>query len=376
MKIGILTPQSLPIVGGLQIAVDAIAGGLVDSGFQVRLFTPTDSSAEKYSYPVIQIKGLPPFYPVPLENMPILEKGLEDFLEKEYQKDPFDLLHAHISYPTGLCALNWGKRKRVPVIITCHGIDVIGRPEDYYGFLLDTHLASKVSACLSQAPYLTIISSHLKQHLLSLGASEEAIHIIPNGVFPENFHNTKQHAQEHPYILAMGCLHHIKGFDTLLEAFALAQEKVAEMRLIIAGEGPDKRKLIEKSFQAKLKGKVEFLPFLRGEEKNRSLGGCRFVVCPSRYESFGMVVLEANAAGKPVLGFSVGGLRELIRHEENGWLIPPGDLVGLASGMIKLWRREICFPKAHLIEAANNYNWKKVVQKYISLYQSILSNAG
>jgi glycosyltransferase involved in cell wall biosynthesis len=133
--------------------------------------------------------------------------------------------------------------------------------------------------------------------------------------------------------------------------------------------------LIEKSFQAKLKGKVEFLPFLRGGKKIRSLLGCRFVVCPSRYESFGMVALEANAAGKPVLGFSVGGLRELIRHEENGWLIPPGDLVGLASGMIKLWQWEICFPKARLIEAAHHYDWKKIVREYISLYQSIISNA-
>jgi glycosyltransferase involved in cell wall biosynthesis len=370
-----LTPQSLPIVGGLQITVDALARSLVDSGFQLRLFTPTDSSAEKYPYPVIQIEGLPPFYPLPLENMPILEKGLEDFLERQYKKDPFDLLHAHISYPTGFCALSWGRRKGVPVVISCHGIDVIGIPEDYYGFLLDNQLVSKVSACLSQAPYLTIVSSHLKQHLLSLGASEEAIHIIPNGVFPEDFHNTKQSPQAHPYILAMGCLHHIKGFDILLEAFALAQEKIAEMSLIIAGEGPDKRRLIEKAFQTKLKGKVQFLPFLRGEEKIRFLGGCRFVVCPSRYESFGMVALEANAAGKPVLGFSVGGLAELIRHEENGWLVPPGNLVGLASGMINLWQREICFPRARLIEAAHNYDWKKVVRKYISLYRSILSNA-
>jgi glycosyltransferase involved in cell wall biosynthesis len=85
-----------------------------------------------------------------------------------------------------------------------------------------------------------------------------------------------------------------------------------------------------------------------------------------------LVILEAMAAGKAVVAFKVGGIGELIHHEENGLLVPSGDLVGLASGMIKLWGREIYFPKTRLIEAVRNYDWKIVAQKYISLYQSLL----
>ncbi len=369
MRIGLLTPQSLPVLGGLQMVVDALARQLVHSGHEVRLFTPTPHA--KFPYPVSPINALPPFYPVSPQTMPILEKGLEEFLEREYRKNPFDLLHAHLVYPTGFCALGWGKPKGIPVVITCHGIDVIGRPEDDYGFLLDKLLAEKVRQCLSQSPTLTIVGSHLKEHLLKLGASKEAISTIPNGVFPDDFHNNDEEGMT-PYILAMGCLHRIKGFDSLLEAFAMAGEKVPEMTLTIAGEGPDRAMLIEKSLSMNLTGRVRFLPFLRGKEKIRCFAGCRFVVCPSRYESFGMVILEANASGKPVLGFSVGGIRELIDHEKNGLLVPPGDIEGLACNMIKLWNREIRFPVTPLIEAARKYEWKTVIRKYLCLYQSLI----
>jgi glycosyltransferase involved in cell wall biosynthesis len=371
MKIAILTPLSLPNVGGIEMMVDAIARQLLREGHQVRLFTPTSPSNENFPFPVAQIKGLPPFYPIPPQNMPILERGLEEFLEKEYNKNSFDLLHAQMTYPTGFCALDWGKKKKVPVVITSHGMDIIGRPEDNYGFLLNKQLAKKISQCLRQAPALTIVSPHLRKHLLALGASEGAIHTIPNGVFLDNFHNTGKPSGS-PYILAMGSLHWIKGFDLLLDAFARARAIIEEMTLVIAGVGPDRALLVNKSLRMNLTGKVRFLSFLRGEEKIRCFSGCRFLVCPSRYESFGMVALEAMAAGKPVLAFDVGGVSELIRHGENGLLVPPGDVEELASGMLKLWGKEVHFSKIRLIEAARAYDWKTVTGKYISLYQSIL----
>lgn len=208
-KIAILTPQSLPVVGGLQIVVDALAGELSHLAHQVRLFTPTPPE-ENRAFPVVQIKGLPPFYPIPPENMPVLEKGIDEFLDREYLKEPFDILHAHMTYPTGFSALFWGKKRGIPVVITSHGIDVIGRPEDGYGFLLDKHLSEKVSECLRSATNLSIVSPHLKENLLSLGAKGKAIHTIPNGVNTDEYRSTGENT-DHPYILAMGCLHRIKG---------------------------------------------------------------------------------------------------------------------------------------------------------------------
>lgn len=151
----------------------------------------------------------------------------------------------------------------------------------------------------------------------------------------------------------------------------MAVKKVPGINLKIAGEGPDREMLIEKTLQMGMSGNVEFLPFLRGEEKIRLITGGRFVVCPSRYESFGMVALEAMAAGKPVLGFDVGGLSELVRHGENGLLVPADDVVGLGEGMIKLWGREVHFSYSRLMETARAYDWKTITGKYISLYQSL-----
>lgn len=370
IKIAILTPQSLPVVGGLQIVVDALARGISGSGHQARLFTPTAPDNSPLPYPVIQIKDLPPFYPIPLKNMPILERGIDEFLDREYRREPFDILHAHMTYPTGFSALFWGKKRGVPVLITSHGIDVIARPQDGYGFLLDEHLKNKISECLRSATALSIVSHHLKDHLLSLGAAADTIHTIPNGVDTDRFRGAGEDC-DHPYILAMGCLHRIKGFDLLLDALESAVKRVPGINLKIAGEGPDREMLIEKTLRMGMGGNVEFLPFISGEEKIGCISGCRYVVCPSRYESFGMVALEAWAAGKPVLGFDVGGLSELVRHGENGLLVPPEDVDSLCDGMLKLWGREVRLSYTRLIETARAYDWKTITDKYLSLYQSL-----
>ncbi len=302
--------------------------------------------------------------------MPVLERGIDEFLDREYQREPFDILHAHMVYPTGFSALFWGKKRGVSVVITSHGIDVIGRAQDGYGFLLDRHLAKKVSECLRSATTLTIVSTHLKDHLLSLGAAADTIHTIPNGINTDRFRSTGEN-YDSPYILAMGCLHRIKGFDILLKAQQMARKKIPGINLKIAGEGPDREMLIEKSLRMGMGGNVAFLSFITGEEKIRCFSGCRFVVCPSRYESFGMVVLEAMAAGKPVLAFDVGGISELVRHGENGLLVPPENVDSLCESMIKLWSREIRFSKIRLTETARAYDWKTITDKYLSLYQSL-----
>src|SRR5262249_6683038 len=116
------------------------------------------------------------------------------------------------------------------------------------------------------------------------------------------------------YILAFGRLIYKKGFDLLLTAFAQIAPRYQEVDLILAGEGEERDALRAQAQQSGLEGRVHFFGRATPEEVVRLLNGCLFVAVPSRIEPFGIVALEALAAGKRVLATRVGGLGELLIH--------------------------------------------------------------
>lgn len=139
--------------------------------------------------------------------------------------------------------------------------------------------------------------------------------VIQNGIDPMRFRNKTAYVCSRPYILALGRLVRAKGFDMLLDAFA--QTASEETALIIAGEGEERVALENQARQLGLEERVHFFGSANQEEAVSLLNGCLLVVIPSRSESFGIVALEALAAGKPILATRVGGLRELLTEVQS-----------------------------------------------------------
>lgn len=137
-------------------------------------------------------------------------------------------------------------------------------------------------------------------------------------------------------LLYLGRLTPEKGVATLLRAAALCAQDPG-FRLRIAGEGPQRAELKTLAAGLGLGEKVEFLGFLTGEPLKAALRGCRAVVLPSEwYENGPYSVMEALSCGKPVLGSRIGGIPELVREGETGFLFPPGDAAALAGAVQKL----------------------------------------
>ena len=140
-------------------------------------------------------------------------------------------------------------------------------------------------------------------------------------------------------VLAVGRLVDQKDHATLIEAFALLGDRYSDWRLRIVGEGVLRADLERRVAQRGLAGRVELpgtTPRIEDEYANAAM-----VAVPSRYESFGMVTAEALAAGLPVVGFAdCPGTNELIRHDQNGWLVevPRGAArtAALAAALAKL----------------------------------------
>jgi glycosyltransferase involved in cell wall biosynthesis len=131
------------------------------------------------------------------------------------------------------------------------------------------------------------------------------------------------------YVLYVGRLSYEKGISTLVRA-----ARAAGVRLAVAGEGPLRAEL---ETLAGPEGTVTFLGFRRGADLARDLAGARAVVVPSEcYENAPLAVLEAYAAGKPVLGARIGGIPELIEEDRTGWLFEAGNADDLAMQLARV----------------------------------------
>jgi glycosyltransferase involved in cell wall biosynthesis len=139
-------------------------------------------------------------------------------------------------------------------------------------------------------------------------------------------------------ILYSGRFHRQKGVRYLLEAFVLLKERYSSdfpLLLLLAGDGPE-REALEAKFGNVLGDSCRFLG--HREDMPDLLAATDLFVLPSLWEGCPMVILEAWAAGVPVIATDVPGTRDLIRDGENGLLVPPKDPVALAEAIERLWK--------------------------------------
>jgi glycosyltransferase involved in cell wall biosynthesis len=208
-----------------------------------------------------------------------------------------DLVHAHW-LPTGAVALATGK----PFIVQVHGTDV--------------ELARRVPvlarAVLSRARLVIAPSTALAAEASRLGARD--VRLIPPGVhLPEEIADEA----EPPGVLYAGRLSAEKGIRELVAA-------TDGLPLIVSGDGP---------LRSEVPGALGFVPY---DELDRLYGRAAVVACPSHREGFGIVCAEAMAHGRPVVASSVGGLVDLVVHEETGLLVAPRDVKALRAALQRL----------------------------------------
>lgn len=162
------------------------------------------------------------------------------------------------------------------------------------------------------------------------------IHVIPNPV-GDQFSGRGEHIKSvrRPIVLGVGRLSPEKGFDLLIKAFRSVAERHAEWSLVIIGVGPNEAELKEIAAKLLPSHAVLFPGTVRDPERYYRVAG--LFVLPSRFEGFPNALLEAMACGCAVIATnSPGGTSEIVRHDVDGLLIPPGDLETLTKEMDRL----------------------------------------
>jgi len=180
---------------------------------------------------------------------------------------------------------------------------------------------------------------------------------------------------EKNYILYIGRLDiYQKGLDILLRAFKEVLKGNNEVKLIIAGKGKDEQKVKNLVKELDLENNAKFVGRICGEEKAELIGSSLFVCMPSRFESWGIVAVEAGACGKAVIGTDVSGLNESIRDKETGLLVKNEDVSSLADCMDRLIKdkrlREEMGKSGRIW--AQNFRWSKIAKKQEEYYRNLL----
>ena len=270
-----------------------------------------------------------------------------------------DVVHAH-GGPGGV--LFW-KRIDVPLVYTAHHTYRQAHARGSVKRLL----SGLEARCYQRAAMVLPVSRSTANALLDMGIPASRIEVLPNGVDAIDVPGVDH---EDGRVLFVGRLEREKG---VLDALALLQTLVDRLRGacgVVVGGGslePEVRRAAASSG-----GRIEYLGALDRAALNREYARAALVVVPSRFEGLGMVALEAQAAGTPVVGFDVDGLRDAVR--DGGVLVAPGDMVSLRDAAAAMLDDPARRAEAGALGRATvlaEHSWEAVGARLVDIYASL-----
>jgi len=237
----------------------------------------------------------------------------------------------------------------------------------YFGFLM-SRLDSRI--CVSE-PARTVIQQYFP----------ESYRVIPNGIDIERYSDVVEPfpwaSDSVPRILFVGRFNDArKGFKFLLRALPLVQQQFPDARLMVVGPG-DKTKFHDLINRYLIRG-VDFMGEVSSRDLPRYYASCNVFSAPSIHgESFGLVLLESMASGKPVVASNIPGYASVLNHNKDGLLAAPKDSMSIALAIVRLFADSDLRARLSVEgrRTAERYAWPQVAAQVLEVYQQCLSTS-
>ena len=283
-----------------------------------------------------------------------------------------DLIHAHNCLQAGLFAAVGLKKKNIPVILTEHST-MFARDR------LNSWQVAHAALAWKSAERRLVVAPTLGALMDSLFKTSAHSWECVSNILDERFENTPlpgtvRH-QHRPFrFLNIAMMEARKNQAILLRAFASAFRKTTHVELHIGGDGPFRQTLENLSHRLGIAERVHFLGSLDRSLVLREMQQCDAFVLSSDYETFGVVLIEAAACGKPLIAASGSGPDSIV-HAKNGMLFPPRDIYALAAAMTDMAGQAARFdPDEIRKDCLDRFGSGPVAGKLISIYRRILSS--
>ena len=355
-----------PSIGGIEVLGAQFVRELASRGFEPLVLTshcgrqlPDDEARDGVR--VLRLPFAEAFETRRLDFFALIRRRIEQ-LKREWRPE---IIHLHFPAPSGIFHLQTRDASAAPLLLAMHthipnwdtGTDTLS------GKLLreSVWLCANSDATLDVArtAYAEISS---RSSVIYNGLREPALPPAPLSFDP-------------PIVACIARLMHKKGVDVAIRAMRALHEKRAEVRLIIAGDGPEKARLEHLINDLGLHSCVELRGWIAPEKLHAFLNESMIVVIPSRtMEPFGNVAVEAMQMGRPVVGTRQGGLAELIVEGETGFLVEPDDPAAIADRIDRLAldpALALRMGTAGQMRARSHFSLDRCVDKYIHLYKSL-----
>src|ERR1043166_4137089 len=332
MKIGI---TCYPTFGGSGVVATELGLALAKLGDDVHFISYALPSRlnvlhERVHFHEVTVTPYPLFDPYPPYTLALATKMAE---VAAYEK--LDVLHVHYAIPHAISAYLAKQilgADRIKVVTTLHGTDItlVGRDASY---LPITKFGIEVS------DGVTAVSQWLKDQTAANFGTNKEIEVIPNFVDPHRFHPREANtchlfgASTDPLLCHVSNFRPVKRVLDVMEVFARVN-RVVPCRLAMIGDGPERSPAEHFAREHNLTSRVAFLGNVGNLEQ--IVSSSDVFLLPSEAESFAMAALEAMACAVPVIATKGGGLPEVVDDGETGFLLPVGDVDGMAARAIEI----------------------------------------
>ena len=393
MRICFFSRRYFPAISGMSVYAQNLLRELVGLGHEVTMI-----SQYRGDEPGTRVYGGGPPPPVPgvrvigLEALgeqetPVanFERDIETMVQTAvaaHAATPFDLLHAQYGYPTGLAALEASRRLGLPNVVSIQGGD--------------GHWVG-VDCCATHREAMRVVLGHAGALLIGSRSFAEEVHenhgtpptrftVVPGAVDATRFGPREGWRTGEwidpacPVILYHGRVDRRKGALDLLDAFARLRQRghatALRARLLYSGIGPDTDAVAARVQALGLGEAYTSLGYVNYDDVPAVYRQADLFASPTYSEGFSNTILEAMSAGLPVVSCHAVGVVDCLRDDENGLLVPPGDLDALAGALARLLddralRRRLAeraFEEVHEL-----YSWPVVARQIAGIYEQLRS---
>jgi len=374
MKIALVSPYDFAYPGGVANHITSLERHLTRMGHEVKVIAPASRAVSTFGDRFIPI-GKP--RPIPSSGSIIritLSLRLASTIKAVLNQEKFDIVHLHEPFMPMLCSAVL-RFSNVLNIGTFHACD--GSPGYDFGRPISTIMLERRARKLDgkiavSKPAMDFASKYVPGYY----------DIIPNGIDVEHFSPSVSPIEEFCdgklNILFVGRLERRKGLTYLIKAYQQVKQEIPSSRLIVVGPGTRPRTKYEKWIRRNGLKDVVFIGFASYAELPRYYKTADVFCAPATSrESFGIVLLEAMALGKPVVATNIEGYASVVTHGEEGLLVPPKDSRELAQTLISVMSDETLRQQmgARGMLKAGQYSWEHVAQRVFDYYNRVLSES-
>lgn len=330
MEIAMLTNNYLPFIGGVPISIERLSGGLKELGHEVTIFAPQYEKEEE-NPEVFRYHS----FPLHLKNGMVIPNVFDWRIERQFAAGYFDVIHVHQPMGIGNVAVHLSRKYEIPLVFTYHT-----QYEEYLHYLklsisvrerCRKKIPEYMDYFMKQCDLVFAPSEDIKKYLDRRSTGAE-IRVLPTGLSAQAFTEEKETGEkiraeyqgDAKYLLCtVSRIEKEKNLYFLVDSMVSLKQRMGEkFRLMIVGDGGEKKALERYVKSRGMEKSIIFTGTVCNDKVAGYLSASDAFIFASKSETQGIVLLEAMAAGLPVVAVKACGVKDIVRNGENGFMLP------------------------------------------------------